>query len=217
MPDSQDRSEPQSYELPIFALGTVAFPTGAIPLHVFEARYRAMVRDVVAGDGCFGVVLITRGSEVGGGDVRSTVGTKVRISQSHDFVDGRSALIAIGETVFDVDEWLVDDPYPRALVRERSAETARVADPQQALFRARLALLDVYELAVDLGRLDTTPVVAWDDAPDRALWQLGLAAPLGPADQYELLALETAEGRVAKITGLLEAIRSDLLAEHKLR
>ena len=62
--------------LPMFPLSAVLFPHSSMPLHVFEPRYRELMRDCLAGDGRFGIVLIERGSEVGGGDERSTLGTR---------------------------------------------------------------------------------------------------------------------------------------------
>ncbi|WP_415830929.1 LON peptidase substrate-binding domain-containing protein [Janibacter anophelis] len=56
--------------LPMFPLGTVLLPGNPLPLQVFEPRYLAMLRDIAGGDGRFGVVLIERGFEVGGGDQR---------------------------------------------------------------------------------------------------------------------------------------------------
>ena len=56
-------------------------PTPRSPLHVFEERYRRLMADCLAGDGAFGVVLIARGSEVGGGDQRVDVGTVARIDR----------------------------------------------------------------------------------------------------------------------------------------
>ena len=58
--------------LPMFPLGTVLLPGAVLPLHVFEPRYRQLVQDCLAGEPEFGVVLIERGSEVGGGDQRAT-------------------------------------------------------------------------------------------------------------------------------------------------
>ena len=71
-------AEPRSSEprlLPMFPLGTVLFPHALLPLRVFEPRYRTMTAHVMRGDAEFGVVLIERGSEVGGGDIRFDVGT----------------------------------------------------------------------------------------------------------------------------------------------
>ncbi|HEX5095168.1 MAG TPA: LON peptidase substrate-binding domain-containing protein, partial [Acidimicrobiia bacterium] len=57
----------------MFPLGTVLFPHALLPLQVFEPRYRVMMRNLLDGEREFGVVLIERGSEVGGGDVRFDV------------------------------------------------------------------------------------------------------------------------------------------------
>jgi len=66
----------------MFPLGTVLLPRAHLPLHIFEERYRALARDCLAGDRSFGVVLIERGQEVGGGDVRFSVGTDSRSFRS---------------------------------------------------------------------------------------------------------------------------------------
>ena len=70
--------------MPMFPLGTVLLPGGVLPLHVFEPRYRQLVVDCLADDTAdpeFGVTLIERGSEVGGGDQRTTVGVVARMVQ----------------------------------------------------------------------------------------------------------------------------------------
>ena len=100
----------------MFPLGTVLFPYAVLPLHVFEPRYRVMTRRCLDGDGEFGVVLIERGSEVGGGDVRFDVGTIARIVQAAELPDGRFALATVGLRRFRVVRWLTDDPYPQAEV-----------------------------------------------------------------------------------------------------
>lgn len=105
-------------KLAMFPLGSVLFPTMVLPLHVFEERYRALARDCLAGDREFGVVLIERGSEVGGGDVRTDVGTVARIVEAEEYPDGRFGLVAVGVRRIVVDEWLPDDPYPRADVHD---------------------------------------------------------------------------------------------------
>jgi Lon protease-like protein len=100
----------------MFPLSSVLFPGAELPLHVFEPRYRALVADCLAGDGEFGVVLIARGSEVGGGDQRFGVGTVARIASASPFADGRWALLAVGTRRFAVERWLDDASYPLAEV-----------------------------------------------------------------------------------------------------
>ncbi len=107
----------------MFPLSTVLFPGASMPLHVFEPRYRALMRDCLAGDHRFGVILIERGSEVGGGDVRAALGTRGLITKAIELPDGRWLLQVVGESVVEVQEWLPDDPYPVALVRDHWPES----------------------------------------------------------------------------------------------
>ena len=66
----------------MFPLGTVLVPHQLLPFQVFEPRYRVLVEHCLTTDRRFGVVLIERGSEVGGGDVRFDVGTVAEIGES---------------------------------------------------------------------------------------------------------------------------------------
>src|ERR1700683_2297084 len=120
----------------MFPLSTVLFPDGALPLHVFEPRYLALVRDCLAGgtgggvasvlgagrdvwtpdDRSFGVVLISRGSEVGGGDERFDLGTIARIERMAEAGEGRRYGLAHGLERLEGVAWLGDDPSPRGAV-----------------------------------------------------------------------------------------------------
>src|SRR5436190_21485028 len=104
--------------MPMFPLGSVLMPSTFLPLHVFEPRYRALVHDCLAGEGEFGVVLIARGSEVGGQDVRTDVGTVARIVPAQELPDGRWAIAAVGVRRARVVRWLPDGPYPMAEVED---------------------------------------------------------------------------------------------------
>ena len=102
----------------MFPLSAVLFPQATMPLHVFEPRYRELMRDCLAGDRRFGIVLIERGSEVGGGDARSALGTRGVITEASELPDGRWVMLVEGEALIMVEEWLPDDPYPVAIVRD---------------------------------------------------------------------------------------------------
>jgi Lon protease-like protein len=131
--------------LPMFPLGTVLFPHAVLPLHVFEPRYRVMMRHCIDGDGEFGVVLIERGSEVGGGDIRFDVGTIARIVQAAELEDGRFAVAAVGLARFQVVQWLPDDPYPNAEIKALGEPDAHPA-ADAARDRVFAAFGDVLEL-----------------------------------------------------------------------
>src|ERR1700689_5011400 len=108
--------------LPMFPLGTVLFPHAVLPLHVFESRYRALMQHCLDADRRFGVVLIERGSEVGGGDQRARVGTQGVITRAAELSDGRWVLEVAGEVPVVIEEWLPDDPYPVALVSDHRGD-----------------------------------------------------------------------------------------------
>jgi hypothetical protein len=194
----------------MFPLGTVLFPTMVLPLHVFEPRYRALVDDCVAGDGEFGVTLIERGSEVGGGDVRTDVGTVARIVQVERFDDGRFAVAAVGTRRIRVERWLADDPYPRAEVIDWDDLGPAVAalDDADALFRRALAL------AAELGEAPAPLDVELADDPAVATFQIGALAPIGPLDRQALLATERSDDRVTllveQLTDVVELLRARL-------
>lgn len=189
---------------PMFPLGTVLFPTVVLPLHVFEPRYRQMVADCNASDGTFGVVLIARGSEVGGGDERTDVGTLAQIAEARELGDGRWILAAVGTDRLRVLEWLDDDPYPRAII-EPWPDDDRHRDPEAfgdlvettARFRRVLGLL------AELGESAPPATSTVADDPVLASYQMAALGPFGPADQQRLLAVPGAAERLLLLDGLL--------------
>ena len=170
----------------MFPLGTVLLPGAVLPLHVFEPRYRALVTDCLAGVPEFGVVLIERGHEVGGGDVRRPVGTVARIVEVERQPDGRAVLITVGVRRIRVDEWGPDDPYPRAEVSDWPDADDDLDGPDLSELRGQLRR--VLALRAELGEpgppLDATVA----DDPVLGSYHASALAPLGPDDQYRLLA-----------------------------
>jgi Lon protease-like protein len=186
----------------MFPLGTVLFPTELLPLHVFEPRYRAMVRDCLAGDREFGVVLIERGSDVGGGDVRTNLGTVARMLEATELPDGRYLLATLGTRRIRVERWLDDDPYPWAEVVDFDQPPARPgADAVYADVRAELRR--VLAMAAELGESVPSATVELADDPGPGSFQAAAVAPLGPIDKHRLLAIPTADERLAELRLLL--------------
>jgi len=189
--------------LPMFPLGTVLFPHAPLPLHIFEPRYRALVRDCLAGDGEFGVVLIERGFEVGGGDSRFDVGTVARLVEAAELDDGRWLLTTVGTRRIRVVTWIPDDPYPLALVQD-VAEPAFEAGAEHALAEAEEAVRRALAYKAELGEPAAPAMVRLDDEPARRAWQLAAIAPLGPVDQQALLespGVNELVGRLAEAAG----------------
>ena len=174
----------------MFPLGTVLVPSMALPLHVFEPRYRQLVADALEGEGTFAVVLIERGSEVGGGDVRTDVGTRARIVEAAELGGGRLAIGAIGIERIRVERWLQDDPYPRAEVAVWPDPPAG-SDDRDRLGPLAERLRRSLAMASELGESVPPAEVALSDDPALASHQLAGLAPLGPLDRQALLAAPT--------------------------
>lgn len=188
----------------MFPLGTVLVPGMVLPLHVFEPRYRALVRDCLAGDGEFGVVLIARGSEVGGGDVRTDAGTLARIVRVDEADDGRFAVVAVGLRRIRVVRWLDDDPYPRAELADWPDVAGDPAgSPQDERARVAVLLRRASALLSELGQPAPPLAVDLSDDPLVAGYQATALAPLGPADRQALLCAPTLGDRMTMLRDLL--------------
>jgi Lon protease-like protein len=190
-------------DVAMFPLGTVLVPGAYLPLHVFEPRYRALVRACLEGTPEFGVALIERGSEVGGGDQRFTTGCVARIVEAVEMEDGRYAIGTVGVRRIKVLRWLPDAPYPRAEVEdwpdpEPGPELADRVAAVVPTFRRVLAL------ASEVGEAVPPATVELSDDPVAAGHEMTALAPLGPLDALRLLAAPTPEARVAMLAELLD-------------
>ena len=198
--------------LPMFPLGSVLLPSVFLPLHLFEPRDRQLIRDCIAGSQEFGVVLIERGSEVGGGDVRTDVGTVARVLQARELADGRWTVGAVGTRRIRVTAWLDDDPYPRAEVEDwddvvdaDGGTTDVDVAPIVATLRRVLAL------AAELGdpAADATQEVS--DDPSLASFQIAALSPVGPMDRQALLCIPGTGERLTRLAELLAEEESFLV------
>ena len=106
-------------QLPLFPLETVLCPGIALPLHVFEPRYRRLTERCLETNQPFGVVLIRQGREVGGGDLAiSAIGTTAEIRSAERQPDGRYELLVVGGARFEVRDVDTDsEPYLLADVK----------------------------------------------------------------------------------------------------
>jgi uncharacterized protein len=103
-------------ELPLFPLRVVLYPHMPLPLHVFEPRYQALLRDCQRDGVRFGVVAVRSGSEVGGPAEPERVGTVAITTKRVPLPDGRSHLLVTGARRFEIRRLLTGTPYPRAEV-----------------------------------------------------------------------------------------------------
>ncbi len=196
---------------PMFPLQSALLPGETLPLNIFEPRYAQLVRDCVASpDPAFGVVLISRGQEVGGGDIRGDVGALARITDYVDLGEGQYQLLAsVGERI-RVSEWLRDDPYPRAVVTAWPDEPGPDVGPERISVVVD-AILGLFErvIAARGGQLRSDALAVDEeiaDDPSRHIYALASRVPMGQADRYAVLAAPTLAERVAVLSDAIETV-----------
>ena len=195
-------SEPR--RMPMFPLMSVLLPGAPLPLRVFEPRYRALMHEVMARDPQeFGVVLIERGHEVGGGDVRTSVGTVARVVHAEQEPDGQWAVVALGTRRIEVVAWLPDDPYPVAMVVDRP-DGAWTDDARRLIPIAEGHVRRALAYTAELGDRAAPATVELDPEPATRSWQLAMVAPIGVLDKHGLLAIDDPEPRLRRLADLAE-------------
>lgn len=193
----------QDSVLPMFPLGSVLFPHLGLPLRVFEPRYRQLVLDCLELGNEFGVVLIERGNEVGGGDARFDIGTIARIVDAAPQPDGTWSVMSVGTERVLVTRWLDDAPYPRA-------EVCRLIDgvPSDAEREAITTVIDRLRRTLRLCAVAKVPAMPADVLLSEdhaiALWQACAIAPIGALDELTLLRCSTTTQRVTLLSALLD-------------
>ncbi len=202
---------------PMFPLGGPLMPGALLPLQVFEPRYLEMIdRCLVSRSAEFGVVMIERGSEIGGGDVRTTVGTMARIVEVKTITEGRLAVLAVGQSRIEVIRWLDDDPFPRAEVREWPDEdlvNGEIESPSLLAARRATAMSDldrVLGLLSELG-VEVPERPDLDDlGPVEASYAVATLAPLGSADRQRLLCAGGVHRRFELFAEVLSEVEDSL-------
>jgi len=197
--------------MPMFPLSTVLFPAMPLTLRIFEERYLKLLGDLMGEETPqFGVVGIARGSEVGGGDGRMSVGTIASVTEigtTGEFL----GLESFGSQRFRVTSWLPDDPYPKAdiellpdLIWDDTLMPARVHLESQ--------VRNLLAFASEFGQLQFGANFELSDDPMAACWQLAGILPVGELDRYDLLCSQSAEELIAQTNGIVATADETLRA-----
>lgn len=168
-------------ELPLFPLHSVLCPGVALPLHIFEERYRLMIGRCIERAEPFGVVLIRDGREVGPLEGRlAEVGTTAVIRQAGRYPDGRLDIVTVGDRRFQIEA--LDDGREPYLVGNVKLLDEPVGQADQAstlgdrVGRRFLRYLELLQ-----------PALATDDGPEIEI-EVEVEAPddvVGEADEED--------------------------------
>ncbi len=197
----------------MFPLQSALLPDEDLPMQIFEPRYTALVRDCMRDDDPrFGVVLISQGREVGGGDVRCDVGTVARITECVELADsGRFMLRCRTGQRIRVCEWLPDDPYPQATVEVWPDEPGEpvTADQLEELEDRVMALFERIAAARNFSLPERAVVLGTQPDtvdPGARLYALASRVPIGAADRYSVLAAPSAAARLAALSDAVDSV-----------
>ena len=191
--------------LPMFPLGTVLYPGVVLPLHIFEERYRRLVRDLLdqpAGPRRFGVVAIKEGREVGRDGVTALheIGCTAELRRVEAYDDGRFDIIAVGVSRFRVVRVDASQPMvgevellPDVGTDEAITQSARAV---RMFGSYRAALLTAQGLLVD------EPPELPDD-PVELSYVIAASMLVDMSDKQELLATSTVDERLALEVAIL--------------
>jgi Lon protease-like protein len=177
---------------PLFPLGLVLLPGEAVPLHIFEERYKLMIGECLDEEREFGIIWLAD-------DALKDVGCAARITRVLErFDDGRLNILVEGTVPFRLDRRIGELAYPAGDVQLLDDEPDAGED---ALERARSAYADLVEEVTD-----NRP----EPAALAELGAYGMAATLDialPAKQT-LLELRSERARLEQLEALFaEAVK----------
>ena len=204
-------------QVPVFPLNAVLFPGVVTPLHIFEDRYRALMRDLLAlpdpADRIFAVVAIREGYEVGDRGVQSLhrVGTLVQLTEVERYDDGRFDIEVTGRQRIVLDEV---DPAGEYLTA-RGALVDDEEDTEEATHEAALALETFEEYREALSSLRGGPVLAGPMPHDPAYlsYTLGATCLLSQSERQNLL---EAPDALTRLRMLRRSLREEMRAMRAL-
>lgn len=195
-------------ELALFPLDTVLFPYAQLRLHVFEDRYREMIRDCLNTDRPFGVVLIRSGSEVGDLGDPYLVGTVVRLVSVDTYEDGRMDVQVMGERRFRIRR-LEYDAKPYLVGYVEPVVELEIDDPERAislLYQAR----EHYQALVEYAFASQSYRVQVNFPSDPVVLSFALANLLPLENLQKQFLLETVD-TLDRVEELLPHIQTQLL------
>jgi hypothetical protein len=189
-------------EIPLVPLNTVLFPGQALPLHIFEERYKRMINSCLEQQQPVGIALIREGEEVGGPAVPHEVGTLANITETDRKEDGEIDIVAVGQERFIIRKIVQQSPY---LICQIELFPAVGGDSPRAwalAYRVRELLPDyVKALAKATGTL--VQVINIPNTPISLAFLAALALQIRSPERQRLLATEEVAEMLAQELALL--------------
>lgn len=204
----------QPEQLPLFPLGTALIPGLDLPLHIFEERYRQLMRDRRGHDPIFGVVLIKAGREVGDRPEIYGLGTAATLVDATEHPDGRYSIVVRGGRRFRIlaEDWSStyltgDVEWLAELVgdADRCRELSLQATEQWRKFVTALARLVGGEDEVEAIAAQVVTHLPTD--PTERCYEIIGQLPVPAVTRQRLLELPTTQDRLQVLLDILVSER----------
>jgi ATP-dependent Lon protease len=198
-----DQSQPPR-ELPIFPLpNVVLFPNMALPLHIFEERYKRMVHDCLQADRYLGIFLLQKGWEEAAEPLPYEVGGFGQIARAVKLPTGNYEIVVRGLGTVRVISYVQEIPYKRALVEllEDEGEDSARLRAQAASMVERLK--KILALRPSQGAELQTHLKLLASPRDIAYAVAAHYPELSVYERQSILEVRTVEMQLATITRLL--------------
>jgi Lon protease-like protein len=197
-------------ELPIFALGVVLFPGTPQLLHIFEPRYRQMLADCLGGSRRFGLSYVAQEAGADPAPQPGAVGCQAVVQESRLLPDGRSNILAVGETRYVLLEYLSTSlPYRVARVEPFDDDDLDAPQQAEAAVEVRTQFARFAQgMQVLSGRAGGAPDLARD--PKQLSFQVSAALEMDPAAKLELLGLRSTLQRLTHLLRILRPLNDEL-------
>jgi Lon protease-like protein len=189
-------------KLPLFPLNVVLFPGMALPLHIFEPRYRQMITACVAEGQPFGVALIKQGTEVGATATPYDVGTAARITAAKQLPDGRLNIETVGYERFRIVELHHDQPYLTGTVEAYPMAGATAARARHAARQLAPWLLRYLDLLGEAAATKFEPSVLPNN-PESLAYLAAIVAQIPMVEKQALLDAPAADALLSYERALL--------------
>ena len=202
-------------ELPLFPLPEVVlFPQEVLPLHIFESRYRIMLKSVLETDSMFGVIKWDANTKS-----MANVGCCAQIIKHQTAEDGRSNIITLGQQRFQILEIVRSTPYCSAMVTWINDENVDNFQKLDALKDSVTeALSDVVKLSSKLSNSKKNLPEKLPDNPMELSFWIGshLGGPVAE-EQQRLLEERNTYTRLKREFEMLDHTRKQLAARTALK
>ncbi len=202
-------------ELPLFPLPEVVlFPQEVLPLHIFESRYRIMLKSVLETDSMFGVIKWDQNTKS-----MANVGCCAQIIKHQTAEDGRSNIITLGQQRFQILEIVRSTPYCSAMVTWINDENVDNFQELDALKDSVTeALSDVVKLSSKLSNSKKNLPQKLPDNPMELSFWIGshLGGPVAE-EQQRLLEERNTYTRLKREFEMLDHTRKQLAARTALK